>query len=56
MKEHAQKLSIKQEEGKLTEFYCMQDLQRGATMCRDGRTLFASSETCVSGRRDLGKE
>lgn len=44
MKENAQKLSIKQLEGKLMGLHNMQDLQRGPTMGSDGRALFASSE------------
>lgn len=46
MEEDGQKMSIKQQEGKLMGLHNMQDLQRGwQTMGRDGRTLFASSET-----------
>lgn len=44
MKECAEKLLIKQQEGKLMGLHNTQDLQRGATMGREGRTLFASSE------------
>lgn len=45
MEEDAQKLPIKQQKEKLTGLQSMQDLQRGATMGRGGRTLSASSET-----------
>lgn len=45
MKEDAQNLTVKQQEGKLTGLPNTQDLQSGATMGRDSGTLFASSKT-----------
>lgn len=44
MKDDAQKLSIKLQEGKLTGLHNRQDLQRGATVGRNCRTLFVSLE------------